>query len=192
VIPAKYEYADRFSEGFAIINIGKTFHYYSYDPRYNAGKWYYIDAAGKLAFPTAYDYADEFSEGLAHVKVNGKSGFIDKKGRFKIEPRFERANGFSEGLAAVELNDRWGYIDITRRFVIKPRFLGADNFQSGISAVKTVDRKYLYIKYINNKGKTFWTQKTQVGVNLSSPTCPPDRENKSGVPNPNTKKPAQF
>jgi hypothetical protein len=191
VVSPRYQYADRFSEGLGIVNIGRTWNYNSDDPRYSAGKWYYIDAAGRIAFPTAYEYADDFSEGLANVKLNGKSGFIDKEGRFRIEPRFERAEMFSVGLAAVELNDRWGYIDKTGRFVIKPRFLGADNFKGGISAVKTVDPDYLRIEYINAKGKTFWTQKTKLGVNLFLPTCPPEK-NKPRISNPNAKKPVHF
>ena len=53
VIPAKYNFADSFSEGLARVVIN--------------GKWSYIDKSGKEVIHLKYDFADYFSEGLAWV-----------------------------------------------------------------------------------------------------------------------------
>ena len=45
-----------------------------------AGKYGYIDRAGKIVIPCTFDSASSFSEGLAVVNSGGKDYFINKKG----------------------------------------------------------------------------------------------------------------
>ena len=72
LIEAKYEDADRFSEGLAAVKQG--------------GKWGYIDETGKTVIPFRYDKAYPFSEGLAVVgkleqrDVSHPTGEVDEWG----------------------------------------------------------------------------------------------------------------
>ncbi len=71
--------AQRFSEGIAIIQVGKN-------------AFQYIDNHGNLISPDSYTRADPFSEGLAYVRHDDDTvgihnwGFIDKQGKFVIGP----------------------------------------------------------------------------------------------------------
>ena len=97
VIPAKYNFADSFSEGLARVVIN--------------GKWSYIDKSGKEVIPLKYDDAYSFSEGLAPVELNGKWGYINKSGKEVIPLKYDYVYHFSNGLARVEFSGEWGYID---------------------------------------------------------------------------------
>ena len=73
-IGPQFEFARRFSEGLAAVDIG--------------GKIGFIDKAGKLVIEPQFLFALEFSQGQAQVKLfgrnlktPGKGAFIDRKGR---------------------------------------------------------------------------------------------------------------
>ena len=68
VIPAKYNFADSFSEGLARVELN--------------GKYGYIDKSGKVIIHLKYDFADFFSNGQASAILNGEWGYIDKQGNF--------------------------------------------------------------------------------------------------------------
>ena len=97
VIPAKYNFADSFSEGLARVVLN--------------GKWSYIDKSGKEVIQLKYDVVGDFSEGLAAVKLNGKWGYINKSGKEVIPLKYDSAYYFSNGQASAILNGEWGYID---------------------------------------------------------------------------------
>ena len=59
-IPASYDDARPFSEGFARIHLNEI--------------WGFIDAKGNMVVPAIYDSVLPFGEGLAPVKHNGKYG----------------------------------------------------------------------------------------------------------------------
>ena len=117
VIPAKYDFADSFSEGLAPVGIN--------------GKLGYIDKSGKEVIPLMYDSIDCFSEELAAVELNGKWGYIDKSGKEVIQLKYDDAFNFSEGLAAVELNGKYGYIDKSGKVIIHLKYDFADFFSNG-------------------------------------------------------------
>jgi hypothetical protein len=116
VIPMRFDYVDRFSEGLALVSAG--------------GERLYIDKRGKAVLtresqgddPKGWvSWAEGFSEGLAlayliYTSVTDtrqvRVGFIDRTGRLAIEPQFHRAGAFSEGFAAVALRKKWGYVDL--------------------------------------------------------------------------------
>ena len=97
VIPCKYNYANSFSEGLAVVDLN--------------GKRGFIDKTGREVIPCKYDYAYSFSEGFACVKFKGKWGFIDKTGREVISCKYDLAFSFSDSLACVIFNGKRGYID---------------------------------------------------------------------------------
>ena len=105
VIPAKYNFADSFSEGLARVVIN--------------GKWSYIDKSGKEVIQLKYDVVGDFSEGLAAVKLNGKWGYINKSGKEVIPLKYDSAYYFSNGQASAILNGEWGYIDKQGNFTPK-------------------------------------------------------------------------
>jgi hypothetical protein len=61
-----------FKEGLANVQVGDD----------DAGKWGYIDKAGKFVINPQFDEADEFSEGLALVRIGdektGRWGYISR------------------------------------------------------------------------------------------------------------------
>lgn len=66
VIPAEWDFAGLFTEGFAPVN--------------RNGKWGYINTQGQLIIPLTYDNADNFWQGVAKVEKNCQSFHIDKQG----------------------------------------------------------------------------------------------------------------
>ena len=96
VVPPKYDWVRKFSEGLAAVKIGE--------------KWGYINKEGDEVIPPVYDEAFEFSEELTSVKVDGKFGFINKEGKVVIPPLYQSVTLFSDGVSRVE-NPEMGFID---------------------------------------------------------------------------------
>jgi hypothetical protein len=67
VIPFKYDEAEDFSEGIALVRLNDKFGY--------------IDKTGKEIIPLKYDDAFNFFGGLARVILNDKQFYIDKTGK---------------------------------------------------------------------------------------------------------------
>ena len=147
VIRIPCEHAENFSEGMALIQMGRLV---QVGDLLQGAKFGYIDNTGNMVVSAQFDQAGDFSEGLAPVETNGKWGYLDKMGKFVIEPQFDSASEFSEGLACVTHagEDGYGYIDKTGQFVIQPRFDWAANFSEGLAGV-VLDYK---IGYIDPKG----------------------------------------
>ncbi len=167
-IPPVFPYADRYSEGYAVIGNGE--------------KYGVLDLFGFQIVPFTYDGLLRYREGMAGVLRDGRCGFIDKRGRLVIEPRYVRVRSFSEGRAMVEapngtlgyilrngrldwadkqrrfsdlgdfrggfararVGDRWGYIDKRYRLRVEPRFEEALDFEGGVAAVM-IDGKWGYL-----------------------------------------------
>ena len=119
-------------------------------PVKQAGKWGYIDNAGKMAVSLQFDSAGIFSEGLAAVRLGDKYGFIDPSGKYVIDPLLLYADGFSEGLAAVGVVGKDGtgsycYINKAGKIVvslkkIKPEDInGIFRFSQGLARVNIQD-----------------------------------------------------
>jgi hypothetical protein len=113
-----------------------------------AGKWGFIDRAGKIVIPAQFDSANDFHEGLALVTAQGKKLFIDASGRVVVTPQFDIVHNFSEGLTAVNVGEKripnlglisnpgkWGYIDKTGKLAIPLKFTHAEDFSEGLAAV---------------------------------------------------------
>lgn len=122
VIQPRFESAQPFSEGLALVS--------------EASRFGYIDSRGDYALYPEFIKGRSFSEGLAAVVVSIRWGFIDRMDRFIINPLYDDCLDFSEGLAAVQWRGRWGYIDKTGSFTIKPLYDGARSFADGWAEVK--------------------------------------------------------
>ncbi len=143
-IPARYDRAERFSEGLAVVQQKKQFGY--------------IDSTGHIVIPLQFVHADPFSEGLALVYTTWgmnilgaeegytffvRAGYIDHSGKFAIKPRYvENAASFSQGLAAFQAaanygngKAKWGYLDKTGKWAIKPQFDIAGDFSEELAPV---------------------------------------------------------
>jgi hypothetical protein len=117
-LPARFDYADDFSEGLALIRIGE--------------RSFYIDKSGKqVVTPKKYDTYYKFSDGLARVTKDRKWGFIDRTGNLVIGLRFGNADDFSEGVASVSFDPpnlhnffmgqgKKGLINKAGKFVVNP------------------------------------------------------------------------
>lgn len=116
-------------------------------PARQAGKWGYINSAGKMCIEPVFKDACEFREGTAAVMAGGKWGFIDRTGKVIISPSFDLVGRFSEGLAPVKVGVRqdqvqsqagsWGYVDKQGNMVIEPRFAEAMEFHEGLALVRS-------------------------------------------------------
>ena len=92
VITPAFDYAQRFSEGLALV----------YDKKKDACG--YIDHSGKQVIPYQFAVSSPFREGLAvasNPEQRSLYGYIDKTGRWVISPKFNFARPFSEGKASV-------------------------------------------------------------------------------------------
>jgi len=89
VIPCKYDAADLFYDGFAIVDMKE--------------KKAFIDKTGKEITPFRYDFMNPFSEDLAAVGEGNPSKFsyIDKTGKIIITGDYSAADNFFKGKARV-------------------------------------------------------------------------------------------
>jgi len=164
--PRAFAYADRFSEGVAVVG--------------GEGGYYLIDVAGRRVGDVTADLILRMSDGFAATMIDGRVGYLDRAGRWAIEPRFavgrrfydglasvrlaggspdavgpwavidkrgevrwadrsfrvERLGDFRDGLMRVQIDGRWGYMDRRFRLAIEPTYLQARPFFRGRAAVR--------------------------------------------------------
>lgn len=99
-IPAIFDYADEFYNGYAVVNIDD--------------KWGIINPYGREVVPVKYDYINPFSYGLARFSKDGKMGFVDENGKEVIPAVYVHVYPFVNGLSVVNKKD---YIDVEGKFV---------------------------------------------------------------------------
>lgn len=144
VIGAKYDRAFQFSNGRAVVALGKNI-----EGKF-AGKYGFIDKEGREIIPLIYDFAESFSGDLAKVgKLDAVSnkmlfGFINQKGEEIIPLTYDDADSFSNNLAVVKFQGKWGAIDEKDNPVIKFKYDWMGDFSDELAAVKIGD-KYSFI-----------------------------------------------
>ena len=156
VIEAKYDNARPFSEGLAIVNMGRKGDLLKGDVIY--GKTGAIDYTGKEVIPLKYDSITDFKNGLAYVGVDtvptkfpkapsSKLGVIDKSGREIVPPQYDEIGKFVDGFAMVKLNGKLGYINEKGTVVVPLTYgvPGSENgdFSAGLAAVNKGGQEYI-------------------------------------------------
>lgn len=114
VIPLKYESANDFKEGKAVVRVVD-------------GKYELIDLNGKTLQSYSKAFVGALSEGLMafQQEAAGEFGFMNEKGDIVIEPSFAGAQAYKEGRAIVNTDDtffKYGLIDQAGKFVIEPKY----------------------------------------------------------------------
>lgn len=138
VFPLIYDYADSFSNGFAVVGKGEK----------NDRRFGLIDRQGREVVPCIYADVAGFSSGLARVQEGTDSvrryGYVDTLGQVVIPLKYDYARDFSEGMAVVakgewsgksgygkrdfEFTGKYGFIDRRGNEVIAPIYDGAADF----------------------------------------------------------------
>jgi len=72
-IEAKYDQAEAFREGLAVVEMGEGF---------PVRGWGYIDRRGEAVIAPQFEGAGPSAEGLVRVKMDGRWGYIDHRGEF--------------------------------------------------------------------------------------------------------------
>lgn len=145
VIEPKYEKANSFRDGFALVN--KT----NSDYR---NSWEFINTSGENTFNKKFEEARSFSEGLAVVKVENKGyGFINQNGELICKAQYEEVGDFKEGFARVRFQKKWGFIDKTGKETIYPQFTTARDYKDGMALVSQfINYHFTQFSYVNTKG----------------------------------------
>ena len=109
VIQPQFDYAGEFSEGLAVVGLGK----------FPNTKWGYINRLGNFVIPAQFEGAHDFSEGMAAVSFSGKLGYIDQTGKLVVPAQFDEAQKFKDGRARVRIiKDGYGYINKQGELVV--------------------------------------------------------------------------
>lgn len=153
-IPPKYQVADDFSEGYALVS-------------QDADHYTFIDTLGKKITQEEFEFEELkisvnakpffknnlFSNGLAVIKKNGKYGYINSKGEIAIAPQYTYCERFSAGLAAVKIDSLWGFINTAGQMIIKPAYKQVGQFSNDLCLVSNQEGLYdVKWKIINRTG----------------------------------------
>jgi hypothetical protein len=141
VIPAEYDHANSFSNGYAVVFMGSLSSYGSPE----SGKYGFINTKGELIGSIQWDDAYGFESDRAVVRKNNKCGIIDTNGKLVLEPKYDYISSFSEGYAFVfngtvdkwgsPDNGKYGFIDTTGKLISDMQWDGADSFHEGFASV---------------------------------------------------------
>ena len=140
-IPAKYNDAENFKDGFARVQEGD--------------KWIVIDVRGKTVPPDKkkIHVIGPYSEGLALATDNGLLGWVDAQEHPAFPMRkLQKAFQFSNGLARFQMDDLYGYLDKSGKMAIANQYDDATDFDHGLARVLTGDG----LAYIDTKGNVVW------------------------------------
>jgi len=178
VLPARFDYAERFNEGLAAARSGKAMGYidctgaWAISPKFswtqgcqegwcraadpNQQHYFLVDRAGKElrveSLPTLYLPHEGIAVGMAEFN---SYGFVDVQTRRVVGPRFADAQSeFAEGLlGACEKSQRCGYVDRRGAWVVPPVYAGVANFSEGLAHVWLKDESF----YIDHQGRRAFT-----------------------------------
>lgn len=167
-IPAQYEEALEFNNGYGVAQKGKD-----YVVLNTSGKEFAIDEPGIMD-------VKPFKEGLAPYRASDKTfGFIGADGKVAIKAQFESVGYFTNGLAwAKTSGGTLGYIDKKGAWVIKPQFEAGKNFdaESGLARVK-LGKDWAYT---DKAGKLTYIKDTEAYGDFSNGLAEGKQNKKSG------------
>ncbi|MDE7221564.1 MAG: WG repeat-containing protein [Oscillospiraceae bacterium] len=142
VIPAEYDMAHDFSEGYAVVGKKNV----NGEMLYGA-----IDQKGNVVVPLIYHGMTPFCEGMARVYKQdetkstyaNKYGFVDTTGKLVVPMIYASAENYSKGMAVVSVDDerfedfqrRYGCIDKSGNVIIPLDYSTTFEFSDGIAYV---------------------------------------------------------
>jgi hypothetical protein len=147
-IPPRYEAAEEFSEGLAVVK--------------RDGKYGYVDLAGSLVIPCKFDQAGDFSQGLAYTRMVAPDGaavasFINTSGTSVILLEADSySTGFSEDRCSVLKQNNgvlyYSVLDNNGKVILPWGRALIGRFHNGMAQV-TEDGK---VGYIDRDGNYVW------------------------------------
>lgn len=148
-IPARYAFAQPFSEGLALAR------------RELSDPMEFIDRDGRTVIATGGDDALSFTEGLAAVHVAAGWTYVDRTGATVIGPLpYRHVGAFVDGRAGVAAGMRWGFIDRTGREVVPPTWAGINRFHDGLARMESGSLfGGLRIEYLDRDGGIVWRER---------------------------------
>lgn len=121
VIPAEYDFAERFSEDLAVV--------------YNNEKAGFINLRGDIMIPFEFNYATGFSEGIAVVSVDEFMGCINKDLDIVIPFEFDYLGKCNNEMIVFCINEKWGIMDVNSNIIVPEKFDFIRQFVDGICTV---------------------------------------------------------
>lgn len=170
VVPCRYNSADDFSEGLAVIEQNWRKGYIDVDGNevtpliycnamefYNGlgcvqneeGLYGYVDATGREVIPCQFESADFFYGDVAPVCLDGSYGLIDKTGRFVSATRYKSMGVCTSNLFYYGEDGLYGFVDARQNVLTPARYNKIDICREGMVAVAQQD-KY---GFVNEKGE---------------------------------------
>lgn len=122
VIPANYDEADDFQEGYAVIKTNN--------------RWQFINHEGKLLTEDSWEQVFPFKNGYARISNGGWWGILNTSGNIIINPLYESIGDLISNRTPIETKGHWGYADSSGKIIIPPKYEQATSFQNGIAVVK--------------------------------------------------------
>jgi hypothetical protein len=163
-IPVRYDYAEPFSEGLALIRAGAKYGFIDKTgekiippvhqsagsfsggcaPAKARGLWGCVDKSGKTVVPFEYEELLPCREGAAPAKKGGRWGLLLKDAREFSGGIYEEIYTVSEGLARVKIKGKYGYIELSGKEALPPVYAEAFPFSGGFATARLED-KYGFI-----------------------------------------------
>jgi hypothetical protein len=127
-----------------------------------AGRFGFIDHAGREVIPLRFESVHPFADGLAAAAIDGKWGFIDRSGRWVVPPVYDWVRPCSEGLCAVQEEGLWGFLDLAGKLVVPHRYLRVEStFVDGLAFVSRrlrADLPHFADGYIDRTGREYFDE----------------------------------
>jgi energy-coupling factor transporter ATP-binding protein EcfA2 len=135
-ILSKYDYCDKFQNGYARVNKNGCMDYSEFDDSgvFAYGLWGIIDVKGNEVYTCIFNEIKILNENLFLIEEH--YGVFNEKGEKIFNYNYDNIQSFSEGLAAVKLDGYWGYIDNRGFIIIENKYENALDFKEGLAAVQ--------------------------------------------------------
>ena len=101
IIPAKYDFANNYSDGLAVVRIAKY--------------WGAIDATGNLIIPAKWEFLSSFKNGVAFVKSEGKCGLMSRSSTLLLDCLYDKYQWETDKVIRFDRDGHYGYYNILKK-----------------------------------------------------------------------------
>lgn len=139
VLPFEYDIIHSFSEGLAVVGVGKVNYADDEDEWGDLAHTYgVIDTSGNFVIPMGeFDYIGSFSEGLASANRAGQTGLIDRDGNIILPFEYSWIGRFENGMATASRDRQTGLIDRDGNVLIPfGEFSSIGRFENGVATAR--------------------------------------------------------